>query len=313
MPSSSAAAHYHHPSLSGHAGSGSHTPGHHSPLSSYGHALASLAYPSSSYSPYRTGQTPVATWNASNPAALHGSGSSAPPSTSKRSESREAEEDDEAEDDDDDNSDESDDDDDDDEDGEDNDGEDSDTANTSKVKGAGSKRKRDASPKAAKSKKTSKDSTASGDKASEANGSKVGQGAAKKQKPTRGARACTNCRRLKMRCVGAEKGPPCNRCRNGNHECIFEESNRGKKGGKNQKAEAMQQSLRKMEQTLATVLRSIRDPGLAVLIRVSRILTPSTAATTGRVHPGTVSQTLIPHTAPTPLRRLGLVTMAPVL
>ncbi|CDS01907.1 hypothetical protein [Sporisorium scitamineum] len=170
--STSSAAHLQHPSLSGHSGTGSHTPGHHSPLTTYGHALASLAYPSSSYSPYRTTQTPVASWPTSNPAALHSS--SATPSASKR------------------------------------------------------------------------------------NGS-----ATKKQKPTRGARACTNCRRLKMRCVGAEKGPPCNRCRNGNHECIFEESNRGKKGGKNQKAEAMQQSLRKMEQTLATVLRSIRDPGLA--------------------------------------------------
>ena len=258
LPTSSAA-HLHHPSLSGHTASGSHTPGHHSPLTSYGHALASLAYPSSSYSPYRTGQTP--SWAASNPSNLHGS--SVPTPSAKRSQSREADDDEDDEDDDDDNSDDSDDDDDDDDDGEDNEGEESDTANNSKIKASGNKRKREASPKNAKSKKAagSKDK-ASGDKANDANG-KDGQAATKKQKPTRGARACTNCRRLKMRCVGAEKGPPCNRCRNGNHECIFEESNRGKKGGKNQKAEAMQQSLRKMEQTLATVLRSIRDPGLA--------------------------------------------------
>ncbi|SPO27877.1 uncharacterized protein UTRI_05020 [Ustilago trichophora] len=258
LPTSSAA-HLHHPSLSGHPASGSHTPGHHSPLTSYGHALASLAYPSSSYSPYRTGQTP--SWATSNPTALHSS--SAPPSA-KRSESREAEEDDEDDEDDDENSDDSDEEDDDDEDGHDNDAEDSDPANNSKLKSAGNKRKRDASPKISKSKKaaSSKDKTSS-DKANDPSGPKDGQAATKKQKPTRGARACTNCRRLKMRCVGAEKGPPCNRCRNGNHECIFEESNRGKKGGKNQKAEAMQQSLRKMEQTLATVLRSIRDPGLA--------------------------------------------------
>ena len=267
LPTSSAA-HLQHPALSGHAGSGSHTPGHHSPLTHYGHALASLAYPSSSYSPYRTGQPPVTSWAASNPAALHSN--SATPSASKRSQSREADEDgdgdgDDDDEDDDDNSDDSDDDDDDDEEEENEDGddvEDSDAGNTSKAKQAGNKRKRDTSPKAAKSKKAAAKAKTGGDKTANGDSGKDGQ-ATKKQKPTRGARACTNCRRLKMRCVGAEKGPPCNRCRNGNHECIFEESNRGKKGGKNQKAEAMQQSLRKMEQTLATVLRSIRDPGLA--------------------------------------------------
>ncbi|SNX86216.1 uncharacterized protein MEPE_04925 [Melanopsichium pennsylvanicum] len=264
LPTSSAA-HLQHPSFSGHAPSGSHTSGHHSPLTTYGHALASLAYPASSYSPYRTGQTP--TWATSNPSALHGSSA---PSSAKRSESREAGDDDDdddnddhVDDDDDDDSDDSDDDDDDDQDGD--DAEESDAANTSKVKQSGNKRKREeTTPNNPKSNKAigSKDKARDKAGAKDANG-KDGQAATKKQKPTRGARACTNCRRLKMRCVGAEKGPPCNRCRNGNHECVFEESNRGKKGGKNQKAEAMQQSLRKMEQTLATVLRSIRDPGLA--------------------------------------------------
>jgi len=69
-----------------------------------------------------------------------------------------------------------------------------------------------------------------------------------KAKPTRGSRyvlsimsptsiyfgrsACTVCRRLKMKCVGAEQGGPCKRCLTGNHECIFEESNRGKRSSK---------------------------------------------------------------------------------
>jgi len=35
-----------------------------------------------------------------------------------------------------------------------------------------------------------------------------------------------------MKCVGAEQGPPCKRCIAGNHECIFEESNRGKRTSK---------------------------------------------------------------------------------
>jgi hypothetical protein len=46
--------------------------------------------------------------------------------------------------------------------------------------------------------------------------------------------ACTVCRRLKMKCVGAEQGPPCKRCLSGNHECIFEESNRGKRSSKSE-------------------------------------------------------------------------------
>ncbi|KAH7889097.1 hypothetical protein F5I97DRAFT_1828349 [Phlebopus sp. FC_14] len=41
-----------------------------------------------------------------------------------------------------------------------------------------------------------------------------------KPKSTRGSR------RLKMKCVVAEQGPPCKRCIAGNRECIFEESSR---------------------------------------------------------------------------------------
>ncbi|KAI0672819.1 fungal-specific transcription factor domain-containing protein [Trametes maxima] len=82
-----------------------------------------------------------------------------------------------------------------------------------------------------------------------------------KAKPTRGSRACTVCRRLKMKCVGAENGPPCKRCQTGNHECIFEESNRGKRSTK--KHEILTRSLRKMERTLDTVLRSLGNPSLA--------------------------------------------------
>ncbi|KAI0062372.1 hypothetical protein BV25DRAFT_1804016 [Artomyces pyxidatus] len=94
-----------------------------------------------------------------------------------------------------------------------------------------------------------------------------------KAKPTRGSRACTVCRRLKMKCVGAEQGPPCKRCIAGNHECIFEESNRGKRSSK--KHELLTRSLRKMERTLDTVLRSIGNPGVASGM-VSRSPSPST-------------------------------------
>ncbi|CAA7270959.1 unnamed protein product [Cyclocybe aegerita] len=93
-----------------------------------------------------------------------------------------------------------------------------------------------------------------------------------KAKPTRGSRACTVCRRLKMKCVGAEQGPPCKRCQTGNHECIFEESNRGKRSSK--KHEILTRSLRKMERTLDTVLRSIGNPSIASGM-ISRSPSPS--------------------------------------
>lgn len=124
------------------------------------------------------------------------------------------------------------------------------------------------------SKKRKRDSTASKNtKAQQKNGKgaaagkgKAGQAGgpdAKKPKPTRGAKACKNCRRLKMRCVGAENGPPCDRCKNTNHECIFEESNRGKKSGKYQRTEAMAASLRKMEATMSSLIQSLKDPSKA--------------------------------------------------
>ncbi|KAF9469416.1 fungal-specific transcription factor domain-containing protein [Collybia nuda] len=98
-----------------------------------------------------------------------------------------------------------------------------------------------------------------------------------KAKPTRGSRACTVCRRLKMKCVGAEQGGPCKRCTAGNHECIFEESNRGKRSSK--KHELLTRSLRKMERTLDTVLRSIGNPGIASGM-VSRSPSPSAQTAT---------------------------------
>ncbi|KAF8731638.1 hypothetical protein AX14_004546 [Amanita brunnescens Koide BX004] len=95
-----------------------------------------------------------------------------------------------------------------------------------------------------------------------------------KAKSTRGSRACTVCRRLKMKCVGAEQGPPCKRCLSGNHACIFEESNRGKRSSSDRKHELLTRSLRKMEKTLDTVLRSIGNPGIASGM-VSRSPSPS--------------------------------------
>ncbi|EGG00764.1 uncharacterized protein MELLADRAFT_117977 [Melampsora larici-populina 98AG31] len=77
-----------------------------------------------------------------------------------------------------------------------------------------------------------------------------------KPKSTRGSRACTVCRRLKMRCVDAENGPPCKRCRLGNHQCIFEESQRGKKGTK--RTDLLAKNLQTVEQKLDAVMSKIQ-------------------------------------------------------
>jgi hypothetical protein len=97
-----------------------------------------------------------------------------------------------------------------------------------------------------------------------------------------------------MKCVGAEQGGPCKRCTTGNHECIFEESNRGKRSSKlvsvesyldvlitahHRKHELLTRSLRKMERTLDTVLRSIGNPGIASGM-VSRSPSPSAQTVT---------------------------------
>lgn len=108
-----------------------------------------------------------------------------------------------------------------------------------------------------------------------------------------------------MKCVTLPelKDGPCKRCQAGNHDCIFEESNRGKRSSKyvsisyiqpftvhsclqqrpcrslpiadqrimlrdpffNRKHEQLTKSLRKMERTLDTVLRSISNPALSSL------------------------------------------------
>lgn len=67
-----------------------------------------------------------------------------------------------------------------------------------------------------------------------------------------------------MKCVGAENGPPCKRCIAGKHQCIFEESNRGKRTSK--KHEVLTKSIKKMEAQLETVMRSLKNPTIANLV-----------------------------------------------
>lgn len=73
----------------------------------------------------------------------------------------------------------------------------------------------------------------------------------KKPKPPRGSKACTHCRKLKMRCTGGENGPPCDRCRHSGYQCIFEESNRGKKAAANAAAAAQAKAEKAAQAALA--------------------------------------------------------------
>lgn len=212
-----------------------------------------------------------------------------------------------------------DDDDDEDENGDGNGSDQVDEGNESDGVGSGQKRKRssraslgssrhlqgpDASPsKSAASPAESRDGIAAAGSSSSGHG----QPAHKKPKPPRGSKACTHCRKLKMRCTGGENGPPCDRCRHSGYQCVFEESNRGKKAAANAAAQAqakaekaaqqalieasskgpensrfssgnmagkskgkhkqsnqdLARSLEKMESTLSTVLRALRDPNHA--------------------------------------------------
>lgn len=80
-----------------------------------------------------------------------------------------------------------------------------------------------------------------------------------RQKSTRGARACTNCHRLKMKCEVKNDGGPCLRCARSGHECIFLESNRGRKSDKHRKTASMQQTVKKMEQVVESVLETLHE------------------------------------------------------
>jgi len=82
-----------------------------------------------------------------------------------------------------------------------------------------------------------------------------------------GYRACIPCRKIKMRCIpdDANPGGPCKvsrnplrknvanikRCKSGGHECVFEESNRGKRSTR--KNEALAAKVAKMEAALRSI------------------------------------------------------------
>ncbi|EIW69439.1 hypothetical protein TREMEDRAFT_73857 [Tremella mesenterica DSM 1558] len=72
--------------------------------------------------------------------------------------------------------------------------------------------------------------------------------------------ACNNCRRMKMRCVGAED-PPCKRCRNSGLECVME------KPGRNAGDSSSDDRIRSLENKVSGIQDTLSE--LVVAIRAS--------------------------------------------
>ncbi|WVQ98787.1 hypothetical protein IAU59_005918 [Kwoniella sp. CBS 9459] len=68
-------------------------------------------------------------------------------------------------------------------------------------------------------------------------------------------RACNNCRRMKMRCVGAED-PPCKRCKNGGLECVMEKPGRSTIGGE---AHIGEDRIRNLESQVSSIQNTLVD------------------------------------------------------
>ncbi|WVR05190.1 hypothetical protein IAU60_002202 [Kwoniella sp. DSM 27419] len=102
-------------------------------------------------------------------------------------------------------------------------------------------------------------------------------------------RACNNCRRMKMRCVGAED-PPCKRCRNGGLECIMEKPGRGTSGGE---AHVGEDRIRSLEGQVSAIQNTLVD-----LVSTLRAGMSSTVSNTSGHTPTNISGTT-PDYAPT--------------
>ncbi|WWC61081.1 uncharacterized protein I303_103659 [Kwoniella dejecticola CBS 10117] len=73
-------------------------------------------------------------------------------------------------------------------------------------------------------------------------------------------RACNNCRRMKMRCVGADD-PPCKRCRNGGLECVMEKPGKPGSGDGNigeDRIRSLESQVSAMQNTLSDLVTTLR-------------------------------------------------------
>ncbi|ADV20422.1 Hypothetical protein CGB_B4500C [Cryptococcus gattii WM276] len=126
------------------------------------------------------------------------------------------------------------------------------------------------------------------------------EGKEKRSTINRVNRACNNCRRMKMRCVGADE-PPCKRCRNSGLECIMEKPGKSTSGGDSGVGEdrirSLESQVSSIQSTLSDLVTTLRA-GISSGASNASGHTPAGVATTtpdhappmGGIHiPGTVS------------------------
>ncbi|KAF8333940.1 fungal-specific transcription factor domain-containing protein [Cantharellus anzutake] len=107
------------------------------------------------------------------------------------------------------------------------------------------------------------------------------------------SRACTVCRAAKMRCVGAEEGGPCNRCKKQNSECIFEKHRRGRKPGS--KLSEASKMLRRLEKNLTSARAAAANSAASSSpsTNSNAAARPATAASTDGRNPNSFTSPLI--------------------
>ncbi|WVF72211.1 hypothetical protein IAT40_007023 [Kwoniella sp. CBS 6097] len=96
-------------------------------------------------------------------------------------------------------------------------------------------------------------------------------------------RACNNCRRMKMRCVGAEE-PPCKRCKNGGLECVMEKPGRSTVGGE---AHIGDDRIRSLENQVSSIQNTLVD--LVTTLKAG--ISPSASNTSGHTPLGPANST----------------------
>lgn len=92
----------------------------------------------------------------------------------------------------------------------------------------------------------------------------------RKLKPSapRTGKACLVCRRQKMRCEGADN-PPCKRCRNGGHQCVFETNKKDylkeiKDAGSWQRQ--VENKIEALQHTLNSILEALERNGMMPVV-----------------------------------------------
>ncbi|OCF71780.1 hypothetical protein I204_07843 [Kwoniella mangroviensis CBS 8886] len=107
-------------------------------------------------------------------------------------------------------------------------------------------------------------------------------------------RACNNCRRMKMRCVGADD-PPCKRCRNGGLECVMEKPGKASGGD----AHVGEDRIRSLESQVSAIQNTLTD--LVTTLRAGMSSGASNASAPTPVNASTTTPDYAPSVGSLPL------------